>query len=138
MRRTEAARDGDELGVRDGLAERPLELDRIVSDDVDAHRLEPEREQGAREERAVQIRALAADELAAGDDDRGPGPFRGQARSAGKTRFAVTKIPCRFTAGVSFTRFPFSFTITFLGVRTWSHSTLPVKRCFWPRSIVPE
>ena len=45
-----------------------------VADDRDPRRLEPERERLAREERAVQVGALAADELAARDDDRGPRP----------------------------------------------------------------
>ena len=47
-----------------------LELVGAVADDRDPRRLEPERERLAREERAVQVGALAADELAARDDDR--------------------------------------------------------------------
>ena len=138
VRRPEAARDGDEVRVADGLAERPLELGRIVADDVDPRRLEPEREQRAREERAVQVGALAADELAARDDDRRPRPLRGQARSAAKTRFAVTKIPCRFTAGVSFDAVPVQLHDHVPRRARRGARARPVKRCFWPRSSVPE
>ena len=82
------------------LAQRRLELGRVVADDVDPRRLEPEREQRAGEERAVQVGALAAHELAAGDDDRPPagGRRRGQLASAAKIFFAVTKTPCALTA----------------------------------------
>ena len=53
--------------------ERVLELVRVVADDRDPRGLETEGERLAREERAVQVGALAADELAAGDDDRRAG-----------------------------------------------------------------
>ena len=66
---------------------------RVVADDVDPRGLEPDGEQRAGQERAVQVGSLAADELAARDDDDGAGPSRAQAWSAGDTLFAVTNTP---------------------------------------------
>ena len=130
----------DEIGRGERVPQRRLELAGVVSDDLDPRRLEPEREQRAGEERAVQIGALASDELAAGDDDHRPRAAcaRGQLASAAKIFFAVTKTPCALTAaGGSFTRLPFSFTSTFAGVSSRIQSTLPSKRWRWPRSSVP-
>ena len=139
MRRPEPARARDELGGGDGVAYGSLELGRIVADDLDPRRLDPEREQRASEERPVEIGPLAAHELAARDDDHGPGARspRAQFASAAKIFFAVTKTPCALTAGASFTRLPFSFTSTFRGVSSRSQSTLPSKRWRWPFSSVP-
>ena len=112
----------------------------LVADDLDPRRLEPEREQGAGEERPVQVGALASHELAAGDDDHRPWAAcaRAQLASAAKIFFAVTKTPCALTAAAgSFTRLPFSFTSTFAGASSRIQSTLPSKRCRWPRSSVP-
>src|SRR5581483_5930765 len=68
--RAEAA--GDEACLRgERLRKGRLELPRIVADDRDPRRLEAVAERLAREERAVQVAALAADELAPRDDDRG-------------------------------------------------------------------
>ena len=44
----------------------------VVPDDLDSRRLHPNGEQGAREEGAIQIGALAPHQLAAGDDDHRP------------------------------------------------------------------
>jgi len=86
--RAEAAGHRDQVGPGDGVAKRPLELARLVADDHDACGLDAEREQRAGEVRAVEIGAVAANELAArGDDDRAGA--RAQARAA-TMRFAVT------------------------------------------------
>jgi hypothetical protein len=77
VRRPEPARDDADVGLQ-SLAERGRELAGRVADDRDPCRFEPEREELAGKERTVQVGALAADELAAGDDDRGPGPPRGR------------------------------------------------------------
>src|SRR5439155_10560656 len=66
-RRPEAARDRAEIGA-EPLTQRRLELGRIVPDDLDTRRLEPEPQQLAGQERPVPVGPLAADELAAGDD----------------------------------------------------------------------
>jgi hypothetical protein len=70
VRRPETARDDAQFGL-EALSECSCELTRLVADDGEARGRDPERQQLAREERAVQVGSLAADELAAGDDDRG-------------------------------------------------------------------
>ncbi len=134
MRRAETAGARNEIGRGDGVAHGSLELCGVVADDLDPCGLEPERQQRASEERAVEIRPLTAHELAARDDDHGPwapppSSWRlAQLASAAKIFFAVTKTPCALTAGASFTRLPFSFTSTFRGVSSRSQSTLPSNR----------
>ena len=49
-----------------------LEVGRIVADDRDPRRLDAEPKQRRREERAVSVVAVAADELGARGDDRRP------------------------------------------------------------------
>jgi hypothetical protein len=73
--RTETARDEAQVR-RQALGERGLELVGPVADDRDPARLQAESERLGGQERAVQVRALAPDELAAGDDDRGARPRR--------------------------------------------------------------
>jgi hypothetical protein len=68
--RPEPAGDDTQVSLQP-FPERGRELARLVTDDGDAGRSDPERQQLAGEERAVQVGALAADELAAGDDNRG-------------------------------------------------------------------
>ena len=141
MGRAEPARGRDEIRRRHRLGHRCLELGRIVADDVDPRRLEAEREQRARQERAVQVGALAADELAAGDDDDRAWPRAGragQAGSAAKIFFAVTKTPCALTAAGSRTLLPLRRTSTFWGDSSRIQSTCPSKNFFWPRSSVPS
>jgi hypothetical protein len=77
VRGPETSRDDAEIGLQT-LAERGRELAGRVTDDRDPGRFETEREELAGEEGPVQVGALAADELAAGDDDRGPGPPGGR------------------------------------------------------------
>ena len=68
VRRPETARDAAELGL-EPLAQRDLELVRVVADDRDPRRLDAEPQELRGEERPVQVAPVAADELAAGDDD---------------------------------------------------------------------
>ena len=68
VRRPEPA-GGDAELVAEPLVERRVELVRVVADDDQACRLEPEPHELAREERPVAVRALAADELGARQDD---------------------------------------------------------------------
>ena len=65
----EPAGDDAEIGL-ECFAQRGLEIGGIISDDRDARGIEAEREHGVREKRAVAVAAVAADELAAGGDDR--------------------------------------------------------------------
>ena len=133
MGRAEAAGGGDEIRRGDRLGDRSFELGRVVADHVDPGRLDPEREQGARQERPVQVGALAAHELAARDDDdraRTRAVRARQAASAAKIFFAVTKTPCALTAAGSRTRLPLRRTNTFCGDSSCTHSTWPSNRCF--------
>src|SRR5206468_22067 len=50
-------------------AERRLQLTGRVADDDDPRRVDSQRHELAREERAVQVTSVAANKLAAGDDD---------------------------------------------------------------------
>ena len=79
--RAEAPRDDAEVGLQ-ALAECGRELAGRVADDRDPRGRDAERQELARQERPVQVGALAADELAAGDDDRGPRPAGGGRVSA--------------------------------------------------------
>ena len=79
---------GDEARLRlQPLPQRRLELLGSVADDRDPRRLQPEAERLPREERPVQVGALAAHELAARDDDEGPGAAQPPASAV---RFGVT------------------------------------------------
>jgi hypothetical protein len=61
-------RDDAEIRAQ-SFYERCLELVLLVADDRDQRRLEPEPYELSRQERPVAIRPVAANELAAGDDD---------------------------------------------------------------------
>jgi len=76
VRGPETSGDDAEIGPQP-LGEGGCELARRVADDRDARRRETQGQQLSRQERPVQVGALAADELAAGDDDRDPGPASG-------------------------------------------------------------
>jgi len=66
--------------VGESVADRRLELGGLVADDPDLRGLDAQGEQRAREERAVEVGTVAADELRARDDDRGA-QRRGGARA---------------------------------------------------------
>jgi hypothetical protein len=68
VRRPEPARHDDEIS-RQRLGEGALELGLVVADDRDLRRLEAEQDELPCEERPVAVVPVAADELAAGDDD---------------------------------------------------------------------
>ncbi len=90
MRRAESARDDQQI-VAEAVGERGLELRRIVTDNRDSRRLEPETKQRRGEERPVSIVPVAAHELRARCDDR-------YAR-AGCQPVAVTMITCGRSPG---------------------------------------
>src|SRR5436190_20638791 len=92
MRRPEAARDEAQVGLQP-LAQRRLELHRVVSDDHDPSWLHPQPQELGGEKRAIPIRALAAYELAAGDDDD---PAR-----AGQAPVGARTMPVRVTSTVT-------------------------------------
>jgi hypothetical protein len=70
VRRPEAARRHQQIAL-EPVPQSRFELGLAVSDDSDLRRLDPCLEQRTSEERAVQVSPVAADELRAGDDDRG-------------------------------------------------------------------
>jgi hypothetical protein len=70
VRRPETAGGDEQVALEPGL-QRRAELRRDVADDPQLGGIDPELEQRAREERPVEVRPVAADELRAGDDDRG-------------------------------------------------------------------
>ena len=82
MRRPEPARDEARVGLQ-AVPQRRFELDGVVTDDRDPRGLEAVAKRFGGEERAVPVGALAADELAAGDDDGCP-------RARGHPRRSVT------------------------------------------------
>ena len=86
VRRAEAAGDEARVGFQ-RVSERRFELGGVVADDRDPRRLEPVAKRLGREERAVPVSPLAADELAAGGDDRRP-------RARGHRRRIVTPGEC--------------------------------------------
>ena len=118
--------------ARERLLERVPHFVRPVADDRDPLGLEAEPEHLAGEKRPVAVLALAADELAARDDDRRPRASRHY--DAGTIRREVTTkdVP----AGRS-TRFPLRRTRTFCGSASASWSRFASKRLLCPCSSVP-
>src|SRR5256714_12362458 len=96
MRRPEAARDDAEIRLQT-RAQRRLELLRRVADDDDLRRIDAQGDELAREKRTVQIAAVAANQLAAGnDDERGGGRLQiaGRAfRIAGGVTSSSSRVP---------------------------------------------
>src|SRR5213076_1678848 len=88
--RAEAAGDEAEVGI-EAVAERVLQLVLPVADDLDPRRLEAESKRLACEERAVAVRPVAADELAAGDHEGRPPADQGQAPVVALRPRAVTR-----------------------------------------------
>src|SRR5205807_8023577 len=119
--RAEPARDEDGV-CRERVAERRLELGRSVPDDCDPCRLEPEPQRFARQERAVEIGAVAAHELAPRDDDDDAGPAQPPAR----TVFVGVTTTFRFRRAGSETGLPPSLNRTPVGRRTYSQKRLPI------------
>src|SRR3954447_13094438 len=135
VRRPETARDEAELGLQ-ALTERRFELDRVVADDHDPSGLHSQPQEFGGEKGAVPIRALAADELAAGDDDD---PARaGQAPAGPRT------MPARVRSTVTEEPPPGTWTTRWL-TTTFRLDGLPkviqrrraVQPWLWPLSTVP-
>ena len=82
VRRAEAARDEAQVG-REALGQRGPQLVRPIADDDDPRGLEAETQRLLGKERPVPIGALAADELAPGDDDDCAGASASSAGSDG-------------------------------------------------------
>ena len=108
--RPETARDEADVGAGARGAQSRLELDGVVAHDRDLTGHEPEPERLARVERPVPIRPLAADELAAGDDDRRP--------RAAHTHSVVVLVTFRAQPRGSTTCRPLSLTTTLAGRST--------------------
>src|SRR2546425_8652378 len=135
MRRPEAAGHRAEMGL-EPRAQRRLELGRVVADDLDPGRLEPQPEQLAGQERPVAIGALAADELTAGDDDD-PAWARQPACGATETPRRVTStITERPPPGIV-TDCPLTAAFTFPGLPKLIQRRRAMKRCHWWSWSVP-
>ena len=120
-----------QVGV-EPVPQRRLELVRLVADDRDPRGLDAEREQLSREERAVQVGPLAADELAAGDDDR---RARRASSAARGEPAGVTSVSAR-AAGAA-TALPFSVDEHVLRGADVEPEPLARTRCVCPCSSVP-
>src|SRR5205823_1826666 len=123
VRRPEAAGDDAEVGAKP-LAKRLLELLRPVADDRDARRLEPEPQRLARKERAVAVGALAADELAAGDDEGGPRPA-GPAQAVARTRLKPWTVTTTARPSGNGRTLPFRGTWMLCGAPATTHIRFP-------------
>src|SRR5262249_52992767 len=132
--RAEPARADEEV-VAEPVADRRLELRRRVADDPDLRRLDPVREQRAREEGTVEVGAVAADELGAGDDDSGARARR-QAGCPRQPPGVTVRTHGRYPA--TWTRLPATVMTRFSGAPTFSQKRLPLKACVSPRSSVPS
>src|SRR5206468_412375 len=126
---------GDEHGVAvcKRLLQHPLELGRRVADDGDPRRLEAEPQRLAREERPVEIGSLAAHELAARDDDDGPGPTQACERAV----FVGVTTTLRFRRAGSETGLPASLNRTPAGRRIESQKRFPRRNSASPAFSVP-
>ena len=120
VRRPETARHEAEIG-REALLEGALEILHAVTDDRDARRIEPEANDLGREERAVAVLPIAADELGARDDDR-------RLRAAQDVaRVILRAVTANVVPAGRSTRFPFTRTTTLSGSASASCSDRPVE-----------
>ncbi len=87
VRRAEPAGDHTEVGTPEPFGERLRELVFPVAHDRDAGRLDAVSLQLSRQKRPVQVAPIAADELAAGDDDESAGTL---GHTAGRMPRGVT------------------------------------------------
>ncbi len=128
VRRAEPTGHDAELGGAECLGECVRELFFFVADDRDPGRLDTVPEQLVRQERAVQVASLAADELAAGDDDE---PARARGHTAGRMARGVTISV--FTPPTGRRRVcPFRMVTRFSGRSSVIHSFRAVNNCFCP------
>jgi len=114
-----AKSSGDDAEIRvEAEPKGALELVRRIADDHDPRRLDAQPDQLGGEKRAVQIAAVAADELAAGDDDDRPGATAQVLGGAFEIAFGVTMncaaLP-RPAPGIT-VRCPFSRATRFCGL----------------------
>ena len=123
--RPEAARDEADVGL-EPLAQRRLELVRVVADDRDARRLETEAHRFLSVERAVEIGSLAPHELTARHDDC----------CAGTRQELGVIVRCPLAG--TLTRTPATRTTTLRGDATESQSLRDANRFVCPRWSVPR
>src|SRR5581483_5136076 len=131
VRRPEAAGDDEQVLGETG-AQRRLEVGRVVADDGDPCGLDAEAEERRGEKRPVAIRTVAADELGARGDERGP-----DAGYAGRQPVGVTTITRGWRPG-TWTSFPRTRIVTFSGELICSQRRRPRIATGWPRSTVPS
>ena len=132
MRRAEAAGDDAEVGVHP-FGERAGQLVLPVADDRDPRGLDSAAQELGRQKGTVQIRAVASDELAAGDDDEGA---RGRDHTAARMPRGVTTNVFTPPTGSGWVR-PLRIVTRFSGRSSVIQSFRPVKSCFCPWSSVP-
>src|SRR5205807_1287242 len=115
--------DDAEIGT-EPVAERLLERLRTVADDDDARRLEPEAKRLSREERAVPVRALTADELAARDDERRSRPACAR-QAAARTRLKPRTVTITARPVGKTRRCPFRVSVRWRGAPARTHMRFP-------------
>jgi hypothetical protein len=127
------ARDHAELGVPEPFGECLRELLFPVAHDRDPGRLDTVAQQFPRQERSIQVAPVAANELAAGDDDE---PARTGGHTAGRMPRGVTIRVFTPPTGRRRVR-PFKTVTRFSGRSSVIHSFFAVKSCV-PGRGVPE
>src|SRR5207244_8704648 len=128
-------RDGAEIGA-EPLAQRTLQLGRVVADDLDPGRLDPQPQQLLGQERAVPVRPVAADELAAGDDNDPAGARQPVLGATVTPREVTSTITDRPPPG-SVTGFPLTAALTLPGLPKLIHNRRATKRWNWSSCTVP-
>ena len=131
VRRPEPARHDAQIRA-ESFRERTLELLLAISDDHDARGLDAAPQELRCEKRAVQVAPVAADELAAGDDDDSARACQTPGRMPRAVTISVLTPPPDRTRVR-----PFRIVRRFSGRSSVIHSLRPVKTWRWPRSSVP-
>src|SRR5439155_13024261 len=135
MGRAEPA--GDDAQVRlEARPQRRFELDRVVPDDLYARRLDAEPQELCREKRPVAVAALAADELATGDDDDAARACQAVAGATETPRRVTTTLTVRPPPGMV-TALPLTLALRPPGLPKLIQRRRAVKRRFLWRSSVP-
>ena len=126
--RAEPARHHAEVGVPEPFGERLCELLLPVAHDRDPGRLDTVAQQFRCQERPIQVAPVAANELAAGDDDE---PARTGGHTAGRMPRGVTISVFTPPTGRRRVR-PFKIVTRFSGRSSVIHSFFAVKSCCCP------
>ena len=128
MRRAEPAGHDTQVNSPEPFRQRPRKLLFPVAHDRDPGRLDAVPQQFRSEKRSIQVAPVAADELAAGDDDE-PAGTRGH--TAGRMPRGVTISVFTPPTGSRRVR-PFNTVTRFSGRSSVIHSFRAVKSCFCP------